>query len=101
MRPPLQPLRILRSKPCCKGTQTFSVTYLGFHLCVLLTIPSPSYLAHSPFHVLWLSPLELDEVKRQVTDLLAKGMIHPSTSPYSAPILFVVPGAQPVSRPMA
>ncbi|GIL68842.1 hypothetical protein Vafri_22066, partial [Volvox africanus] len=36
-----------------------------------------------------LSPLELDEVKRQVTDLLAKGMIRPSTSPYSAPILFV------------
>ncbi|GLI67816.1 hypothetical protein VaNZ11_012071, partial [Volvox africanus] len=36
-----------------------------------------------------LSPLELDEVKRQVTDLLLKGMIRPSTSPYSAPILFV------------
>ncbi|GIL62198.1 hypothetical protein Vafri_16333, partial [Volvox africanus] len=36
-----------------------------------------------------LSPLELDEVKRQVTDLLAKDMIRPSTSPYSAPILFV------------
>jgi hypothetical protein len=36
-----------------------------------------------------LSPLELDEVKRQVTDLLAKGMVRPSTSPYSAPILFV------------
>ena len=36
-----------------------------------------------------LSPSELDEVKRQVTDLLNKGMIRPSTSPYSAPILFV------------
>ncbi|GIL85672.1 hypothetical protein Vretifemale_14183, partial [Volvox reticuliferus] len=36
-----------------------------------------------------LSPLELDEVKRQVTDLMKKGMIRPSTSPYSAPILFV------------
>ncbi|GIL61071.1 hypothetical protein Vafri_15470 [Volvox africanus] len=36
-----------------------------------------------------LSLLELDEVKRQVTDLLAKGMIRPSTSPYSASILFV------------
>jgi len=36
-----------------------------------------------------LSPLELDEVKRQVTDLLAKGMVRPSTSPYSSPILFV------------
>ncbi|GLI71674.1 hypothetical protein VaNZ11_016955, partial [Volvox africanus] len=28
-------------------------------------------------------------MKRQVGDLLAKGMIRPSTSPYSAPILFV------------
>jgi hypothetical protein len=36
-----------------------------------------------------LSPLELDEVKRQITDLMQKGMIRPSTSPYSAPILFV------------
>lgn len=36
-----------------------------------------------------LSPLELDDVKRQVTDLLAKGMIRPSTFPYYAPILFV------------
>jgi hypothetical protein len=33
--------------------------------------------------------LELDEVKRQMTDLVAKGMVRPSTSPYSAPILFV------------
>ncbi len=36
-----------------------------------------------------LSPLELDEVKRQVTDLLAKGMNRPSTYAYSAPFLFV------------
>ena len=36
-----------------------------------------------------LSPLELDEVKRQITDSISKGMIRPSTSPYSAPILFV------------
>ncbi len=36
------------------------------------------------------------EVKRQVADLLAKGYIEPSTSPYGAPVLFVkkktVPG---------
>jgi hypothetical protein len=36
-----------------------------------------------------LSPLEQEEVKRQVTDLLAKGYITPSQSPYGAPILFV------------
>jgi Reverse transcriptase (RNA-dependent DNA polymerase)/RNase H-like domain found in reverse transcriptase/Integrase zinc binding domain/Chromo (CHRromatin Organisation MOdifier) domain/gag-polyprotein putative aspartyl protease/Integrase core domain len=36
-----------------------------------------------------LSPAELEEVKRQVADLLAKGLIEPSSSPYGAPILFV------------
>ena len=36
-----------------------------------------------------LSPVELDEVKKQVTDLLAKGYITPSTSPWGAPVLFV------------
>ncbi|GLI61116.1 hypothetical protein VaNZ11_003369 [Volvox africanus] len=36
-----------------------------------------------------LSPLELDEVKRQVRDLLTKGIIRPSTSLYSALILFI------------
>ncbi len=36
-----------------------------------------------------LSPLELAEVKKQVTDLLLKGLIEPSSSPYGAPILFV------------
>ena len=36
-----------------------------------------------------LSPLEMEEVKRQVKDLLAKGLIEPSKSPYGAPILFV------------
>ncbi len=36
-----------------------------------------------------LSPAELEEVKRQVADLLKKGFIEPSNSPYGAPILFV------------
>ena len=36
-----------------------------------------------------LSEPELAEVKRQVTALLANGMIRPSTSPFAAPILFV------------
>lgn len=35
-----------------------------------------------------LSPAELEEVKKQVTDLLEKGLIEPSTSPWGAPILF-------------
>ena len=36
-----------------------------------------------------LSPTELDEVKAKVSDLLEKGFIEPSSSPYGAPILFV------------
>ena len=36
-----------------------------------------------------MSPLELQEVKKQLDDLLAKGWIQPSVSPYGAPILFV------------
>jgi hypothetical protein len=36
-----------------------------------------------------LSPKELEEVKRQITELLKKGFIEPSSSPFGAPILFV------------
>lgn len=36
-----------------------------------------------------LSPAELSELRKQVNDLLAKGMIAPSTSPFGAPILLL------------
>lgn len=36
-----------------------------------------------------LSPLELQELRTQVTDLLNKGIITPSNSPFGAPVLFV------------
>ncbi|KAJ9517102.1 hypothetical protein QJQ45_002613 [Haematococcus lacustris] len=36
-----------------------------------------------------LSPREDAEVRKQVAELLAKGLIEPSSSPYGAPILFV------------
>ncbi|KAJ9512263.1 hypothetical protein QJQ45_012830 [Haematococcus lacustris] len=36
-----------------------------------------------------LSPREEAEVKKQVAELLAKGLVEPSSSPYGAPILFV------------
>jgi hypothetical protein len=36
-----------------------------------------------------LSPVEQAEVKSKLTDLLEKGLIEPSTSPYGAPILLV------------
>ena len=36
-----------------------------------------------------LSPKEKAEVERQVKDLLARGLIRPSQSPYGSPVLFV------------
>lgn len=35
------------------------------------------------------SIVKFDELKKQQTDLLKKGFISPSTSPYGAPVLFV------------
>ncbi|KAJ9519231.1 hypothetical protein QJQ45_017892 [Haematococcus lacustris] len=46
--------------------------------------------AEAPFKRMYkLSPREEAEVKKQVAELLAKGLIEPSSSPYGAPILFV------------
>ena len=36
-----------------------------------------------------LTQLEQQEVRKQVTELLSKGYIEPSTSPYGAPVIFV------------
>ncbi len=36
-----------------------------------------------------MSPSELDELKKQIEELLAHGLIRPSVSPYGAPVLFV------------
>ena len=44
----------------------------------------------TPFkHPYRLSPLEMAEAKSQVIELLKKGFIQPSQSPFGAPILFV------------
>ena len=36
-----------------------------------------------------MSPAELEELKKQLTDLLGRGLIRPSSSPYGSPIIFV------------
>ena len=36
-----------------------------------------------------MSPIELDELKRQLAELISKGFIQPSKSPFGAPVLFV------------
>ncbi|KAJ9514002.1 hypothetical protein QJQ45_021113 [Haematococcus lacustris] len=46
--------------------------------------------AEAPYKRMYkLSPREEAEVKKQVAELLATGLIEPSSSPYGAPILFV------------
>ena len=43
-----------------------------------------------PFRPIYrLSPLELQEAKKQIKEYLEKGWIEPSSSPYGSPILFV------------
>jgi hypothetical protein len=43
-----------------------------------------------PFRPIYrLSPLEMEEVSKQLAELLDKGLIEPSSSPFGAPILFV------------
>lgn len=37
----------------------------------------------------WIAPVELKELKVQLLDLLEKGFIHPSSSPWGAPMLFL------------
>ena len=46
--------------------------------------------APPPFRPMYrLSPVELQEVKAKLSDLIEKGLVEPSSSPYGAPILFV------------
>ncbi|KAJ9509188.1 hypothetical protein QJQ45_001677 [Haematococcus lacustris] len=49
-----------------------------------LTGPAPS-----PRPIYRMSQPELDQLKKQLDDLLTKGFIRPSTSPFAAPVLFV------------
>ncbi|CAL1382131.1 unnamed protein product [Linum trigynum] len=49
-------------------------------------IPGIAPISVSPYR---MSPLELKELKEQLQELLDKGFIRPSVSPWGAPVLFV------------
>ncbi|MFS7980354.1 putative nucleotidyltransferase, Ribonuclease H [Helianthus anomalus] len=49
-------------------------------------IPGAAPIARAPYR---LAPIEMKELRTQLDELLAKGFIHPSSSPWGAPILFV------------
>lgn len=53
---------------------------------VIPTLPDAGTPSSKPYR---LSPAEEREVEKQVADLLSKGFIEPSCSPYGAPVLFV------------
>jgi Reverse transcriptase (RNA-dependent DNA polymerase) len=48
--------------------------------------PSTTLVARAPYR---MAPAELRELKIQLEELLEKGFIRPSTSPWGAPVLFV------------
>jgi hypothetical protein len=50
------------------------------------TLPRTSHIAQSPYR---MAPAELDELKVRLQELLDKGFIRPSNSPWGAPVLFV------------
>jgi hypothetical protein len=49
-------------------------------------IPGTAPIAKRPYH---MAPTELAELKLQIAELQQKGYIHPSSSPWGAPVLFV------------
>ncbi|GKB81871.1 putative reverse transcriptase domain-containing protein [Tanacetum coccineum] len=49
-------------------------------------IPSDALVARAPYR---LAPSEMKELSKQMQELLEKGFIRPSSSPWGAPVLFV------------
>jgi hypothetical protein len=53
---------------------------------IIELIPETTPIAQGPYR---MNPQELEELKKQLADMLNKGLIHPSPSPWGSPILFV------------
>ena len=49
-------------------------------------VPGAAPASITPYR---MAPMELKELKLQLQELLEKGFIHPSVSPWGAPVLFV------------
>ncbi|XP_065881830.1 uncharacterized protein [Euphorbia lathyris] len=50
------------------------------------TLPRVAPISIAPYR---MAPIELEELKKQLEELLDKGFVRPSTSPWGAPVLFV------------
>ena len=53
---------------------------------IIELIPGTAPIAQRPYR---MNPAELVEFKRQLDDMLSKGLIRPSASPWGSPVLFV------------
>ncbi|XP_072951778.1 uncharacterized protein [Typha angustifolia] len=49
-------------------------------------IPRAGSVSKAPYH---MAPKEMEELREQIDDLLSRGLIQPSSSPWGAPVLFV------------
>ena len=59
------------------------VRYIEF---VIELVPGIGPIAQEPYR---MNPAELDELKTQLDDMLRKGLIRPSVSPWVSPVIFV------------
>jgi hypothetical protein len=53
---------------------------------IIELIPRIAPIALRPYR---MNPQELEELKKQIADMLSKGLIHPSASPWGLSVLFV------------
>jgi hypothetical protein len=53
---------------------------------IIELVPGTAPIAQRPYR---MNPLELEELKKQLPDMLSKGLIRPSASPWGSPVLFV------------
>ena len=53
---------------------------------IIELVPGTEPIAQKPYR---MNPKELDELKRQLEDMLQKGLIRPSASPWGSPVIFV------------
>jgi hypothetical protein len=53
---------------------------------IIELVPGTAPIAQRAYR---MNPQELEELKRQLVDMLSKGLIHPRASPWGSPVLFV------------
>jgi hypothetical protein len=53
---------------------------------IIELVPGTAPIAQRPYR---MNPQELKELKKQLADMLSKGLIHPSASPWGSPVIFV------------